>query len=156
MSVYPFLLALRRMTVGLNLQRFANEECSVSRKSIQAAQELRDLYVPWYLDRKTGAPVGWNHPNASPVTVGEVAADLSVWPAKQSEIQRYRTMYTAVAAPIMLTLPAYSLPNGRKLILDGKHRLIGLALAETGFEITLWCIDGPIDENALPDLRHWQ
>ena len=55
-----------------------------------------------------------------------------------------------------ITVLAWALPGGNRLVLDGNHRLAAATQigATTATALAAIVIDGPLDERCLPDLRH--
>lgn len=78
----------------------------------------------------------------------------ALWPKKRAVIEDLAEVFRDATAPIALALPAYALPRKRAVLLDGCHRLSGVALADVPFDLTLFRVRGPVDPDCLPDLKH--
>jgi hypothetical protein len=155
MKTSEFISQFQAINVRLNWRRMSAQQWPVSTYRIYSTTKLRDLYMPWH--QLNGAEVPCTMDGAMPRTVGQTADEMKGPEATRQEIiLKYRAIIQAAPPPVKMTFPAYLLPDSKRLLLDGNHRAIALHLSEMAFEITLLSIEGPIDKDALPDLRVWQ
>lgn len=162
-SPSELVACLSGIRVMLNWKRMFEEGWNCSVVLLKKKCELSSLCMPWYVFN--GNQTEHTCSGAEPVTVGNAAQDISVWQSDRRDgITKYAAQFQAVVTatnePIRIALPAYRLPDkageSKWLLLDGNHRAVGLVRTNVRFEVTLFSIDGPVDENALPDLIHWK
>ena len=133
----------------------AAEAWPISFLRIDSKNELLSLSIAKYAS-SNGDFALWGTPGAHPLTVKEALAAFPKWGGLGQEIvELYCGIFSRVARTVKVAFPAYLLPNGERLLLDGVHRAIAIARTGLQFEINLVTIEGPIEESALPDLRHW-
>jgi hypothetical protein len=155
MNIEEYRDCFKGISVCLNWQQAFCEQWQVTSSHIWSPDGIRDIYMPWYLS-SSGTPASYTDQAASPVTVGKVADNIDVWPTKRARIDCYRYKFLVDPKVVPISLPAYSLPNNGRLLLDGNHRAVALAIARVKCEVTLVSICGPISSGALPDLSHWE
>ncbi|QIJ62017.1 hypothetical protein [Streptomyces sp. JB150] len=113
-------------------------------------------YAPWYAD-PAGRPTDYRAADARPLN----SADLARTGQGLTEEQRHRVGHFERAlaeAPLRLCLPTLDLGEGRRLVLDGNHRLVALLrLVATGpgAAVHEFRVSAPLDPKLLPDLHHW-
>lgn len=72
---------------------------------------------------------------------------------RRAVIEDLADVFRDSAAPPTLTLPAYALRRHRAVLLDARHRLASVALADVPIDLTLFRVHGPLDADCMPDLR---
>jgi hypothetical protein len=89
------------------------------------------------------------------------SADLALTGRGLTEEQRRRVgrfEHVLAAVPPRLCLPTLDLGEGRRLVLDGNHRLVALlrlVAAGSAAVVREFRVSAPLDPDLLPDLRHW-
>lgn len=156
MNADPLVACLERINVCLNWHRMHRERWPISVSQITSQTDLAKLYMPWYLDPNE-AWVDYAHEAAKPMRVCEAAKKIGRLPIpSQRIVAKYAAIFQASKRPIQLMLPVYRLSSEASLLLDGNHRVVALAIVKPTFELTLALIDGPVEADALPDLKHWE
>jgi hypothetical protein len=120
---------------------------------------LDGYHAPWYHDGSREVP--YDRPGAQPLRHRDLAADHSVLdPGRQIRIKNLYARYEARhdGEEITLLLATYALGAGRRLVLDGNHRLSAVArLVSEGCPalLTEFRLTAPLDPSLLPDLAHY-
>lgn len=116
--------------------------------------DLDRIFIARYKN-EAGEPREWHKPDALPVSVRE-ATEISddTFGFVEKAIEDFREQVRR-GDPLAGPIPVYSLPDNRYFLLDGNHRMIAAAREQKGFPIRAVVVNGPIDEQFLPDLRHW-
>lgn len=130
-------------------------EISVEERTIEDRGALAMLRTVWYVtpDGRLG---DWRAPENRALRVGEAGASHDVLPPEsRTHIAAFQEAFRQSPGPVELDLPAYGLPGGEALVLDGTHRLVAACVAEVGVRIRLATLRGPIDPRILPDLAHY-
>jgi hypothetical protein len=113
-------------------------------------------YAPWYADR-SGRATDYRATDARPLRSVDIAGDGRVLsPAQREQVTYFERILPRSGS--RLPLPVLDLGGGRRLVLDGNHRLVALLrhVATGGsFRIAEYRITAPLDSHLLPDLRHW-
>ncbi|MFH8469494.1 hypothetical protein [Streptomyces sp. NPDC017991] len=108
----------------------------------------------WYTGRD-GRPVEYTHSRAAPLTVRQVAAaDMRTPLQRQNTLNTLTQQALRCRESVQLVLPAYRLPDGADLILDGTHRAVTALRARAHVTVFLYVLLGPTDPTILPDLAH--
>lgn len=118
--------------------------------------ELSSCFLPWYLSEDK-SEVDFSHPAASPISLGQIDEALPFLNhSRQTVIRTFEQRFQNLGTTVHLFVPTYGLGEGRSLVLDGCHRLMALLDGAIPFCVLLFNLLGPIDEQILPDLQHWQ
>jgi hypothetical protein len=144
------------ITVCFNRQRFLAERWPVTVHQLADRSDFSRCFIPWYLDG-AGGFIQNATPADAPLQVCTVPTRFATLPDLQRQvIQHYAQQIQQATGPIVFRIPAYTLPRGRFLVLDGNHRLSARTLFPQPFSLAVCSVDGPIDGTALMDLRYWQ
>ena len=140
-----------RTGVAFDWGLFTSERWPIDLVGANSVEGLARCFAPWYAP----APgrLGWR-----PLRITEVPHHLEAdhTPRDRSRgIREYVGRFREEGVR-PFALPAYALPGGEFLILDGNHRLSALAMAGVAFAVTLAVVVGPLRQECLPDLVHWQ
>lgn len=116
--------------------------------------DLGSVFTPWYeIEGVPGA--GYEQAGASPMSVERAACLLNKFaPELKAAIQQKINALDICDGRIVV--PAYQLPDGKYLLLDGNHRLVALAVSKKQRTVVLHVVEGPPLAEVLPDLIHWQ
>lgn len=136
-----------RVRVLLDWSR-VHGQCRAERSVVRSRELLGDLFTVWYVgpDR---TPREFNAVDAWPLRVRDVPEP---WRAEQ--IRPLRHEFARSGQAVHLLLPAYGLPDGGALLLDGTHRAVAAYQSGAPVVVELWTVHGPVDAAMLPDLRH--
>lgn len=136
---------------AIRLDRFANENWPTRIEHLSIS-ECDRIFTPWYM---TDADIetNWADPLGRPISV-QVAVRVFDRLSHRDRF-KYPIEQLGAGVPFPRLLPAYQLPDDRFLLLDGNHRLVAACFLQIQCEIALMVCDGPLEESALPDLRHW-
>lgn len=140
----------RRVRVLLNWDELLAHSPIVETRILREARDLEPLFHPWYWD---GTPtVDYETEGAVPIRVGD-RDKLGV--AQASSVSHFAAVYGGAGEPTWLVIPTYSWGAGRRIVLDGNHRLAGIELSGAAFRILELEICGPCLPQVLPDVaRH--
>ena len=58
--------------------------------------------------------------------------------------------------PVRFVVPAYSLRNGHRLVLDGNHKMAALVMAGVPATLLVFTVAGPVNAGAVADLKFWE
>lgn len=138
--------------VRFNWRRFGAEGWPISIERLMPDQLCR-VYTPWYESNgRIGA--AYYELDARPLSVVEAARRRLEFDAKRAaDIQEKVDLIAS--SDISLEVPAFALPGGRFLLLDGNHRIVALVASGHDAPVTLHAVTGPIESDALPDLARW-
>jgi hypothetical protein len=135
--------------VQLDWERLVRERWPIR---VESLTKLDGWFTPWYVD-SNGQPSGWQATGARPLSIAEwrQAGDDHA-----EKIEAIRQSHGDGPTPA-LTVIAWALPDGQRVVLDGNHRLAASSRddATAGPAIAAIVVEGPVDEGVLPDLRHW-
>lgn len=116
--------------------------------------DLEGGYLPWYLAPE-GREVDFDD-DARPVALAEFPdAESSLGKERREKIAALRAAL-ASSESVHLLVPAYDLGGGRKLILDGCHRLAALTALPVRLKAVVFTLEGPLEPTVLPDLSRWR
>ncbi|MDQ3983099.1 MAG: hypothetical protein M3271_10515 [Actinomycetota bacterium] len=116
--------------------------------------EMIDGYFPWYVT-EDAEEVDFGD-DARPVALREFPAiEAALRPARTKKIAYLRESFRR-SGNVQLLIPAYDLGEGRRLFLDGCHRLAALAGEQVELAAAIFTLIGPLEPSLLPDLVHWQ
>ncbi|WP_327268040.1 hypothetical protein OG233_06800 [Streptomyces sp. NBC_01218] len=119
-----------------------------------SADRLGRMATLWYT-RPDGTPAEYTHPQATPLTARQAAAaDMRTLPQRQNTLGALTQQAATCREPVQLILPAYRLPDGTDLILDGTHRAVAALRARARVTVFLYVLLGPADPTILPDLAY--
>jgi hypothetical protein len=139
--------------VRFNWERFLAEGWPVVRRVFSAPQDFSSSFAPWYLGTRR-AEVAFNAPDATPVRFGDIPRVLpQLSPIHQLGILSYVEIFRHHANGVTVSAPAYVLPNGRFVALDGNHRLAALVLVDKPCRVEVDEVGGPLDAGCLADLE---
>lgn len=128
---------------------------------VSTASELSELHIPWYR-RNTEEIELWQGDIFSPdpadppvaLTVGETAQALPLYDRRRRDtIRRLTTNYRRHKYAQTMLAPAAQLADGRRMLLDGVHRLSSLWLSEVPFHVALFTIQGGHETVSIVDLQ---
>ncbi|MDQ0797806.1 hypothetical protein QFZ58_006294 [Streptomyces sp. B1I3] len=78
----------------------------------------------WYAD-PDGVPADYTHPRATPLAAGQAASvEKHVLPQRHHTLDALTRQAARSVEPVQLAIPAYRLPDGGGLLLDGTHRVV--------------------------------
>jgi len=141
--------------VGFNWDRFLSEKWPIELVTLVSHPDLCRCYTPWYVGA-VADEVAYDDPLAAPMRLHDVPKAFEILSdERKSDIQEKVDKYRTETGLIHFAAPSYSLPDGDYFILDRNHRLSALALSEKPFEVELWNVRGPLEEDCLLDLHHW-
>ena len=135
--------------------RMEEERWPVELSVVSALEQVACWHTPWNFNR-LGREVRHDDAEARPIRLAEVEALMPGFgEQRQRYIERMVCEFRQSPPPVQLILPAYELPEGGHILLDGNHRAAALLRARVSFRILLCAVRGPIEESILPELRHW-
>jgi hypothetical protein len=105
-------------------------------------------YFPWYID-SSGKSVSYADADAQPISVG---AASTISGTRRVEIERHAQRLRAGGEPVQLLLPALEVGDGRRVVLDGSHRLAAVVGHGIPFRVLALSLDVGQDQRVLPDL----
>jgi hypothetical protein len=136
-----------RMRVWFDWAAFASGDWQVRVIERHVPHGLHRLWTPWYPGATRGPPHA--DPDAWPLLVLEAAAKPHLLgpnePGLAEHLGKWRDRRK-------LKLPAYALPRGGLLLLDGNHRVVVAAMLRRPALLKLAVVHGPGDAHLLPDL----
>lgn len=104
------------------------------------------IYTPWYA-LADGTICSCNSPNAKPQSVAAVALNKAL-------LDHHGIRDTPHPDSVSVA-PAYRLNHDSILLLDGNHRAVSSQVAASKTGLAAFIVNGPINEQVLPDLAHW-
>ena len=104
------------------------------------------IFTPWYA-RADGSVCGYSSSNAKPQSVAAVASNRAL-------LDHHGVRDTPHPDSISV-VPAFRLNQDYILLLDGNHRAVSSQVAASKAGLAAFIVNGPINEQVLPDLRHW-
>ena len=141
--------------VGLNWDRFLAERWPIERVTLNDRESLGRCFMPWYVG-KVGEDAAYDDTAAAPMSVKDVPKATEILNEERREgIEEKIDDFLDEQGVIRFTAPSYGLPDGGHFILDRNHRLSALAMSSLPFEVELWNVRGPFEEDCLLDLNHW-
>jgi hypothetical protein len=141
--------------VGFNWERFLAEKWPIERISISDRAILGRCFMPWYIG-KSGEDVAYDDAAGAPMSLTDVPKAMEILnDERKGDLQeKIEKLQRGDAGP-RLIVPSYGLPDGNFFIMDRNHRLSAIMLTSGDFEIELWNVLGPHEEDCLMDLNHW-
>jgi hypothetical protein len=142
--------------VDVRWSALADAKWTVTLSVVDTVLDLAQWYFPWYL-ASDGSECGWDAPTAVPIAVTDwcdVAAGTS--PERRARVTNLARTLRAAQSPVGLMAPTYDLRDGRRLVLDGNHRLAAIVEADLRFVAMEVCLHGAIEREVVPDLAHWE
>lgn len=118
----------------------------ISHQDLSIPDDADRVFVPWYV-LANEKPCCWRDQGART----QSTADVSSNPASC----KTHGICDVPSHMLPMTLPAYDVHNRKVLLLDGNHRTASAMRADKPLALVLFVIHGPIDEQAVPDLKHW-
>ena len=113
--------------------------------TICSPQQLQ-IILPWH--RKSGL-----ENNGDWLQLEEIPAAIpELHPATRSAVLEYASSLSKNPQGQLLNVPAWRLPGGRLLALDGCHRLSGMKISGCKGQVCLWILDAPFDPQLMPFL----
>jgi len=141
--------------VGLNWDRFLAEQWPIERVKLTTRESLKHCFTPWYVG-KAGDEVAYDDDDAVPMSTKDVPKAVDILSEeRKADIEEKIDKFLDESGTIRFIAPTYGLPDGGYFILDRNHRLAALAASALPFEVELWNIRGPLEEDCLLDLAHW-
>lgn len=131
--------------VLLNWKQFCSSDWPIEPRTLNIPRDSDHIFTPWYA-RDDDSVCSHNEPGAKPLSVATAARN-------QRLLKLYRILPTAPTEHIVA--PAYQLPTSAILLLDGNHRAVSSQRAASNIQVIAFVINGPINEQVLPDLAHW-
>jgi hypothetical protein len=142
--------------VGFNWDRFFDEAWEVEAVTLDSREALGRCFMPWYIG-KGGEEVAYDHQEAVPMSLADVPKAKPILnDERQKDVEDYVKEFKSQQEAIEFTAPTYALPDDCYFVLDRNHRLSALAISSVPFRVTLWNVRGPLDQECLLDLLHWQ
>lgn len=118
--------------------------------------ELSKGYFPWYVSPGQQEAI-FSDAGSTPIALADVAKlEPVLSPERRDKIREIRHWLMQGGPAFEIIIPAYELDAGRRLYLDGCHRLAAAAGLSSRIRAVLLSLDGPIDPNIIPDLAHWR
>jgi hypothetical protein len=116
-----------------------------------------DLYAPWYKSNDAKL-VDCCREDSKPIKIADVDEyfDLLSEYSKRIIADYEADIAKGTHPETMNSFISYQINDRTELLLDGNHRAVALARSGTAPRITLYSIQGPVDQSVLPDLWHWQ
>ncbi|WP_420031360.1 hypothetical protein ACN2WE_00055 [Streptomyces sp. cg28] len=140
---------------ALNWSRLTDKQFHVQHRFHTSPDRLGQMNTLWYTG-PDGTPVEYTHPQAAPLTTRQASkTDMRSLPQRENTLTRLTKQASGSLEPVQLVLPAYRLPNGTDLILDGTHRAVAALRAQARVTVFLYVLLGPADPTILPDLAHY-
>lgn len=140
------------------------DEWTIELETMLTRADLASTHLVWYR-RKSRKPALWHgdifHPDPAdppiPIRIEEVERFLPLMNGeddhRRDSIERLTSNYREHIYPQTLIVPAAKAPDGRRIVLDGCHRLSAIWLADVPFTVALLTITGDPDELHLVDLQ---
>jgi len=135
-------------------------EWTIALQPVTSREALAALYLPWH--RRQGSQECWQgdifnpDPADLPIArrIGELPSflDLLDEPRRRA-VRRFERGYRFERYPQGLIAPAAQAQDGRRILLDGCHRLSAIFLAEVPFTLALLTIKGDPLKLGLVDLE---
>lgn len=128
-------------------------ECHV--KETPRLNDFNRVLSSWY-GNDQAVELCYLDSTAWPLSVPDVAKRLDEFcQQRRSRIACYaKRIQNGEEGPF--EFPAYALPNGQFMLLDGNHRLVALQKSGIIASVALHVVHGPFDQNILADLWRWQ
>lgn len=141
--------------IGFNWERFHKENWPIEHVTLSTPDLLTRCFMPWYIGEK-GQEVAYDDRDAVPMRLCDVPHAMGLLNEERlKDIQDYVDQFHKEKNRIRFAAPTYRLPKEEFFILDRNHRLAALALHPFPFEVTLCCVNGPLEPDCLLDLIHW-
>ena len=125
---------------------FSRKQYSVQKEILTIPDNADSLFAPWYLDG-SGKPVGYRHTEAHPVLISEAATN--------AKLEREQNIMPQFHGPDLPECPAIQVESNKYLLLDGNHRVTAATREQVNRTLILWVIIGPLNDELIPDLIHW-
>jgi len=161
-SLAGFINHFAGIRVVFNWDLLLSKKWEICTIGIDTRDQLGELCCPWYRNGMDFT-VPYDACGATPITVRCAGENFLLLDGKKRRGigARQFAICEHRRHPSRLHLPAYTLPNNRFLLLDGNHRAIAAYMnimdlkSDVKLEATIWAIRGPMDEDVLPDLKHY-
>lgn len=154
-DIDAFRTRFPEITVGLNWSRFSAEGWPIACVRLTEASRLHALFSFMRISFGRINSRKFLHGISRNLRVGEVLARLDKVPSVDREsILYFREAYRRETGVVHLQVPVYSLGKKGYFILDGNHRVCGLAAAMVPFEVEMYVVEGPISKSALRDVAY--
>jgi len=132
-------------TIGLDWPRVQGAEMIVH----EALKERKAWKLVWHVDEKAEAHWG----DGRQLDLETVVKDfLKLGLARQDKILAIARSYKGEKRPSVLPVLTYRIEKGRRIVLDGCHRLVALAWSGAPFRIVEYQLRGPLKSHVLKDL----
>jgi hypothetical protein len=129
-------------------------DCVVTERFSRSSEHLGDAFTVWY-ETAGGLNGDWRNKGDHPLRVRDAVRTYADWPAERKDrVNEFKGIFKGGEDPVLLVLPAYSLPSSAQLILDGTHRAVAAFSAKVDVRLMMFSIQGPCDPAILPDLGH--
>ena len=138
--------------VLLDWQAIDGSDWPVELSVAASKEELDGWYFPWHVGRD-GDETRFDDPAARPLRILDWAP--REFTAHREAVEVMAASLRSIPGPVQLVIAAYALPEGRRLVLDGNHRLAAVVQESFPFRALVATLRGPVDERVLPDLRQW-
>jgi hypothetical protein len=132
--------------VLLNWHLLSPSNPSIRLQRLQLPGDAGRIFTPWYLDG-SGVARDYFDDGAMPQNVSSAA--------QSDALKKRHRFHYQEGSPTVVVAPAYGLPNGGVLLLDGNHRVVSAYLGGVNLLLMAFVIEGPLDAKILPDLEHW-
>ncbi|MGW6486193.1 hypothetical protein [Streptomyces sp. NPDC055056] len=140
---------------SLDWSRVTDLRLPVQQRFHTSPDRLGMMNTLWYVG-PDGTPAEYTHPRADPLSTRQAAvADMRALPQRETTLGALTQQAAKCPEPVQLVLPAYRLPNGADLILDGTHRAVAALRAQARVTVFLYVLLGPADPKILPDLAYY-
>lgn len=141
--------------VGLNWDRLYEERWPIVTVTLKTPEDLHRCFMPWYIG-PDGNEVGYDDEHAVPMRLTDVPKSFHLLnKERKGDIQAYVDEFRRNKGIVRFMAPTYALPDNQYFILDRNHRLSALTLNEVPFEVTLWNVCGPLEQDGLLDVLYW-
>ena len=138
----------------LNWRRVNDSLFQVKESFSHSLDYLGNLSTVWYVDGE-GHQTDCYFDGARPMTVHQAAQARDSWqPERQIRIAEFEKTFAAHREYVQLILPGYEIVS-KTLILDGTHRSVAAYRLRMPVRLFVFSLRGPVNEELLPDLRHY-
>lgn len=136
-----------RIRVRVDWEAFLADPWTVRREQLRLPDALERLWTPWYPNAAAGPPSA--EPAMWPLSVNEAAANRDRLGRNQESLDKHMAAWRDDA---VIEAPAFALPRGGYLLLDGNHRVVAGTIVRGAAILDLAVIEGPPGAPLLPDL----
>jgi|SRR5581483_7879698 len=135
-----------RIQVVVDWERFAGPEWRIEELALSVPADLGKLWTPWRRKTKPAEPG-----DPPPLSVVQAASDAEVMRDADHRLAKQLARWQD---GVTLELPAFALPDGMLLLLDGNHKVVAAAVRRGSAALKLAVIRGP-NADLFPDLAGW-